>query len=80
MATGAYDKSVAVLDARAPDAVSRFDMAADLEHLEWDPFRPFNLTAASEDGVIVCKDVRAMERSIFQFQAHETTVSAFSYR
>jgi periodic tryptophan protein 1 len=79
LATGAFDKSVAVLDARTPDAVSRFELGADLEHLEWDPFRPFNLTAATEDGVVTCKDVRAMDQSIFRFQAHDATVSSISY-
>ena len=59
LATGSYDRTVALIDARGPqDSVKRVKIPADCEALAWDPHNPQNLTAASEDGTITCWDVR----------------------
>jgi periodic tryptophan protein 1 len=58
LATGSYDRTVALVDARNTENVKRVKIPADCEALAWDPFNPQYLTAASEDGTVVCWDVR----------------------
>jgi periodic tryptophan protein 1 len=59
LATGSYDRTVALVDARSSqENIKRVKLPADCETLAWDPFSPQYLTAASEDGTIMCWDVR----------------------
>lgn len=58
LATGSYDRTVALVDARAIDNVKLVKIPADCESLSWDPFNHHCLTAASEDGTVMCWDVR----------------------
>ena len=59
LATGSYDRTVALLDARGSQKdIRKVKLPADCETLAWDPFNTQYLTAASEDGTIVCWDVR----------------------
>jgi len=59
LATGSYDRTVALLDARGSQKdIRKVKLPADCESLAWDPFSPQHLTAASEDGTIMCWDVR----------------------
>jgi periodic tryptophan protein 1 len=58
LATGSYDRTVALVDARSAENIKRVKLPADCETLAWDPFNPQYLTAASEDGTIMCWDVR----------------------
>lgn len=64
LATGSYDRTVALLDARGNGSnVKTVRLTADCEAIAWDPFHAEYLTAASEDGVIQCWDVRRFESS-----------------
>jgi periodic tryptophan protein 1 len=58
LATGSYDRTVALVDARNSDNVKRVKLPADCESLAWDPFNSQYLTAACEDGTVMCWDVR----------------------
>ena len=61
LATGSYDRTVALVDARANNDASSVKTAkipADCEALAWDPHNVQNLTAACEDGTVMCWDVR----------------------
>ena len=58
LATGSYDRTVALVDARDTDNVKQVKIPADCESLAWDPFNPHCLTAACEDGTVMCWDVR----------------------
>eukprot|EP00536_Pseudo-nitzschia_multiseries_P016103 jgi/Psemu1/220133/e_gw1.1019.3.1 len=58
LATGSYDRTIALVDARSTDHVKTVKIPGDCESLAWDPFNPQYLTAASEDGTVVCWDVR----------------------
>ena len=59
LATGSYDRTVALLDARGSQKdIRKVKIPADCETLAWDPFSTQYLTAASEDGTIICWDVR----------------------
>ena len=58
LATGSYDRTVALVDARATDTVRKVKLKGDCEALAWDPHNTHCLTAASEDGTVMCWDVR----------------------
>eukprot|EP00537_Pseudo-nitzschia_pungens_P017527 CAMPEP_0172409378 /NCGR_PEP_ID=MMETSP1061-20121228/76332_1 /TAXON_ID=37318 /ORGANISM="Pseudo-nitzschia pungens, Strain cf. pungens" /LENGTH=594 /DNA_ID=CAMNT_0013145531 /DNA_START=48 /DNA_END=1832 /DNA_ORIENTATION=- len=58
LATGSYDRTVALVDARSTENVKTVRIPGDCESLAWDPFNPQYLTAASEDGTVMCWDVR----------------------
>lgn len=72
LATGSYDRTVALVDARTSgDKVKRAKLPADCETLAWDPFNPQYLTAASEDGSVLCWDVRKFTKPVWSFVANE---------
>jgi periodic tryptophan protein 1 len=74
LATGSYDQSVCIVDARSPNGLSkRVKIPADCEAIAWDPHHPHLLTAASEDGSVLCWDVRKFESgsTYWNFVAHE---------
>ena len=72
LATGSYDRTVALVDARSNANVKRTKIPADCEALAWDPFHPEYLTAACEDGTILCWDVRKFTSSpVWSFLSNE---------
>ncbi|CAM9767733.1 unnamed protein product, partial [Discosporangium mesarthrocarpum] len=73
-----YDKTLALLDARAPEKVSSSQLTADPECLLWNPHSPAQILTGSEDGVVCCQDVRRPGTPIFSFTAHEKGVSGMS--
>eukprot|EP00571_Detonula_confervacea_P015473 CAMPEP_0172308560 /NCGR_PEP_ID=MMETSP1058-20130122/9112_1 /TAXON_ID=83371 /ORGANISM="Detonula confervacea, Strain CCMP 353" /LENGTH=526 /DNA_ID=CAMNT_0013020999 /DNA_START=383 /DNA_END=1964 /DNA_ORIENTATION=+ len=90
LATGGYDRRVCLVDARSAAAVSstkanqsvkKAKLLADCEAIAWDPHNPNYLTAASEDGVVQCWDVRKFGADpVWSFVAHEYGgVSDISY-
>ena len=83
LATGSYDRTVALVDARSSgEDVKNVKIPADCEALAWDPFNPQYLTSASEDGAIMCWDVRKFSTSspVWSFVANEYGgVSDLSY-
>lgn len=82
LATGSYDRTVALVDARNPDQQQQHvKTTADCETLAWDPHHTQYLTAATEDGVITCWDVRKFQQEpIWSFVAEEYGgVSDISY-
>ena len=78
LATGSYDKTVALLDCRSGSLSTSYKVAADMESMAWDPFQPHHLYAALENGLVVCIDVRQTD-PLFSFQAHNDTVSSLSF-
>ena len=58
LATGAFDKTIGLIDARSATTTTACTLGSDIESLTWDPFNPFHLYCALEDGTIVCIDVR----------------------
>ncbi|CCI40520.1 unnamed protein product [Albugo candida] len=80
LATASFDHRLLVLDGRHPDAFSSFPLSADVESIAWAPYQPNKLVAATEDGVVVCYDVRMnASEPLTRFQAHAGTVSAVSF-
>jgi len=78
LATGSYDRTIALVDARDSNSCKTIKgaLSADLEALVWDPHSSHYLTAASEDGVISCWDVRTLGQSsnskpVWSFVAEE---------
>lgn len=59
IATGSYDRSVALLDARGDGKnVKKVKIPSDCEAIAWDPTHSEYLTVACEDGSLHCWDVR----------------------
>lgn len=75
LATGSYDRTVALVDARdsAQQSIKTVRIPADCEALAWDPFHPECLTAACEDGSILTWDVRKFvdKKPLWSFVANE---------
>ena len=81
LATGGYDRKICLVDARSASAtagsasqgnVKKAKLLADCEALAWDPHNPQYLTAASEDGVVQCWDVRKFgQEPVWSIVAHE---------
>ena len=81
LATGSYDRTVAVVDARSTNQnCKRVKLSADCETLAWDPHNSQYLTAATEDGVLSCWDVRNFDKPVWSFIVAEYGgVSDMSY-
>lgn len=86
LATASFDKTIGLIDARNGSTTTACAIPADIESLTWDPFNPFHLYAALEDGTVLCVDVRNCANNgnkakavLFSFQAHEQTVSSLSF-
>ncbi len=78
LATGGYDRRICLVDARSAasnanaGSVKKAKLLADCEAIAWDPFAHQYLTAASEDGVVQCWDVRKFgEEPVWSMVAHE---------
>lgn len=74
LATGSYDQTVGILDARSPNGdCKKVKIPADCEAIAWDPHHPHLLTAASEDGSVLCWDIRKFESgsTYWNFVAHQ---------
>lgn len=74
LATGAYDRTVALVDARSDgENVKKVKLSADCESIAWDPCKLEYLTVASEDGTICCWDVRKFETAnpLWKIEASE---------
>ena len=54
--------------------MNSYGLPADIEDLSWDPFQPFHLYCAIENGQLVCFDIRKTDSPLFVFQ-----VICFSY-
>ncbi len=79
LATAALDRQVVIADVRAPprslsEATTTFTISADPEDIQWDPQNGYNLVVGTEDGRILCYDVRHSGPGVsplYAFQAHE---------
>lgn len=88
LATGSFDKTVQLVDARSLNQTLACVLTSDIESITWDPFNQFHMYCALEDGTILCVDVRKCGAAgsapnnaavQFSFQAHEQTTSALSF-
>ncbi|KAI9598776.1 WD40-repeat-containing domain protein [Syncephalis fuscata] len=78
LATGGYDRQVMAFDSRAPDNVTRWSVAADVEAVAWDLHSPQQLYVSTENGNVLCFDVRNGNDSapVFTLQAHDDACSS----
>jgi len=71
LATAAYDRTVALLDARSNEDCKKVKITADVESIAWDPHNTHYLTAATEDGSLTCWDVRQFEKPVWSMVVEE---------
>lgn len=79
LATGSFDRTVALVDCRTAAVASKYDLSSDIEAMAWDPFNSSRLFVTTENGLVLCIDVRQQGAPLFGFQAHEKTVSSLSF-
>lgn len=79
--SGAYDKTVKVQDVRLAtsgstgSAAATFKVTADIESVKWDPHSAVNFYAATEDGLVVYRDIRNQSKPVWQLHAHKKTTT-----
>jgi len=78
MLSGSFDKTAAVLDARVPDVVGRFNLSADVETLTWNPHSPNLFLVSTEDGRVSCHDALKVGSTVWSFQAHDKATTSIS--
>ena len=76
--TGAHDKSCAVFDTRAADAVARWGFDSDVECTSWHPHATSCFLAGTSGGNIYCCDTRNPGEVLFTLSAHEAGVSCLT--
>lgn len=70
LASAAYDRSVRISDLRSRERNSRWTLSADAEAVAWNLHDPNQLFASSEDGNILCIDVRTTGKPLYTLNAH----------
>lgn len=82
--SGGYDKKAFCFDTREkPNATSSslltFNLTADVECMQWDPFSSERFLVSTEDGLVRYHDIRADPSvPIFTINAHDAAVSALN--
>jgi periodic tryptophan protein 1 len=79
LATGSFDRTVALVDCRTASVATKYGLPSDIEAMAWDPFNSSRLYVSTESGHICCIDVRQQGSPLFTFQAHEKAVSSLSF-
>ncbi|KAI8055815.1 WD40-repeat-containing domain protein [Syncephalis plumigaleata] len=76
--TCGYDRRVMAFDSRSPSNVTRWSVNADVEAVAWDVHAPQQLYASTENGAVLCFDVRNGSDStpVFTLQAHDGACSS----
>ncbi|XP_058087364.1 uncharacterized WD repeat-containing protein C17D11.16-like [Magnolia sinica] len=85
--SGSFDHSVVMMDMRAPSqAGTKWEVAADVESLEWDPHNEHSFVVSLEDGTVQGFDIRAaasnsssLSKPSFTLHAHDKAVCTISY-
>ncbi|XP_058084334.1 uncharacterized WD repeat-containing protein C17D11.16-like [Magnolia sinica] len=85
--SGSFDRSVVMMDMRAPSqAGTKWEVAADVESLEWDPHNKHSFVVSLEDGTVQGFDIRAaasnsssLSKPSFTLHAHDKAVCTISY-
>jgi len=77
--SGAFDRSIAVLDVRAPSSVKKVQVDADIECVRWCPLQPFMFLASTENGTVTCHDARDLSKPRFTLGAHTKACSAVAW-
>lgn len=87
LASGSFDKTVALMDCRSGTATPAIaTLSSDIESLAWDPFQQNHLYASLENGDVACIDIRmaggkkkGVKGLQGVFSAHEETTTAVSF-
>ena len=70
MCVGSYDHTACVFDCRCASYGSVYKLYADPECLDWDPFSPYSLYIAQEDGTMISYDIRNVESPLCKQKLH----------
>lgn len=80
LATGSYDRTACVLDARAPTEISRWHLGTDVETLVWNPLRPEQFMVGLDNGMVVCCDARVADKPVYTVHAHDKAACGVAFR
>jgi len=76
--SGGYDHRVRVMDVRAPEGATAFPVTADIEAVRWNPHSLPHFFAATEDGMVVCRDIRNTTKPVWSLKAHKKAASCLA--
>lgn len=81
--TASFDRHLALLDARHPGQVVAAKLSSEAESAIWSRHQPFQCFASTDDGSVICFDVRkiaskaaAEEQRVWTLQAHEAACTS----
>ncbi|XP_075250577.1 periodic tryptophan protein 1 homolog isoform X3 [Convolutriloba macropyga] len=76
LATGGFDRKVALLDLSTQEASCEWELSASVESIAWSSLSVNQLYAAQSNGNIAVIDLRFTEQVLYEFRAHEKSVTA----
>lgn len=80
LCSAAFDKKLALLDVRQPNQAAFADLPAEAESTVWSRHKPFQLFASSDNGQVVCYDVRKVvakeQGRLFTIMAHDVACTS----
>jgi len=77
--SGSYNKTARVTDVRSQNTGKTCDLSADSECIQWNVHSSQYFMASTEDGLVTCYDVRALDKPVWTLSAHGKPVSGLSY-
>ena len=79
MISGAFDKTVSLLDVRQAEKASSCSTDSDIEMLKWNPHNPAEFAVATESGKLPFMMLETSQRRCVQFKGHNKAVSSISF-
>jgi len=83
MLSASFDRRLALLDVRRPGEVAMVALPGEAECATWSRHKPFECFASSDDGRVVCYDVRKVasqapdnEKVLWTLQAHDVACTS----
>eukprot|EP00927_Polykrikos_kofoidii_P024533 TRINITY_DN22295_c0_g1_i1.p1 TRINITY_DN22295_c0_g1~~TRINITY_DN22295_c0_g1_i1.p1 ORF type:complete len:462 (-),score=98.22 TRINITY_DN22295_c0_g1_i1:110-1495(-) len=81
--SASFDRSLALLDVRQPNACAKAELPAEAECAIWSRHQPFECIASADNGSVACYDVRkivskapAAEQMLWTIHAHDAACTA----
>ncbi|KAK8791165.1 hypothetical protein WA158_005796 [Blastocystis sp. Blastoise] len=79
LASCSYDHTACVFDCRCASYGSVYKLPVDPESIEWDPYNPYNLYIAMEDGSMINYDIRNNTQAVYKCKLHDSNCTSIKF-